>query len=80
MSAHLDAANLTQEQRAEVIAALDVALTDAFYVLLMGLAGSGSLGGSQQEYRILDEHLRPISPAGDGGLETLAFEIFQSDQ
>ena len=80
VSAHLHAANLSQQQRAEVIAALDIALTDTFYTLLMGLAGAGSLGGSQQEYRLSDEHSRPISPAGDDDLEALAFEIFQSEQ
>lgn len=80
VSDHLDAANLTQQQRIEVIAALDIALTDTFYTLLMGLAGACSLGASQQEYRLLDEHSRPISPAADGDLEALAFEIFQSGQ
>jgi hypothetical protein len=45
VSKHLEAANLTQNQRTEVIAALDLALTDAFYTVLMGLAGAGSLGG-----------------------------------
>lgn len=80
VSAHLDAANLSQQQMAEVIAALDIALTDTFYTLLMGLAGAGSLGGSQQEYRLSDEHSQPISPTGDGDLESLAFEIFQSGQ
>jgi hypothetical protein len=55
VSAHLDAAGLSPAQRAEVVAALDTALTDAFYTMLMGIAGAGSLGGSQQEYRLADE-------------------------
>lgn len=80
VSAHLDAADLSQKQRADVIAALDIALTDTFYTLLMGLAGAGSLGGSQQEYGLSDERSQPISPTGDGDLEALAFEIFQSGQ
>jgi hypothetical protein len=74
---HLKVANLTEQQRGEVIAALDVALTDAFYTLLMGLAGAGSLGGTQQIYQLFDEHSRPISRAGKGDLEALAFELFQ---
>lgn len=79
VGAHLDAADLTTQQRTEVLTALDIALTDTFYTLLMGIAGAGSLGGSQQEYRLADEHSRPISPSGDADLEALAFEFFQSD-
>ncbi|WCM25442.1 hypothetical protein NDN01_15410 [Sphingomonas sp. QA11] len=79
VGAHLDAAKLTQQQRAEVIAALDTALTDTFYTLLMGLAGAGTLGGSQQVYRLSDEHSRPITLSGNDDLEALAFEIFQSE-
>ncbi len=79
VGAHLDAAQLTPQQRAEVIAALDIALTDTFYTLLMGLAGTGSLGGSQQAYSLSDEHARPITPSGDDDLEAMAFEIFQSE-
>ena len=37
VGAHLDAAQLTPPQRIEVLAALNVALTDTFYTLLMGL-------------------------------------------
>jgi hypothetical protein len=79
VGAHLDAADLSPKQRDEVLAALDIALSEAFYILLMGIAGTGSLGGSQQEYRLADEHSRPISPSGDADLETLAFDLFQSD-
>jgi hypothetical protein len=79
VGAHLDAAQLTPAQRTEVLAALNIALTDTFYTLLMGLAGAASLGGSQQEYRLADEHSRPISPSGDADLETLAYDIFQQN-
>ncbi|WP_448501600.1 hypothetical protein [Sphingomonas sp.] len=78
VAAHLDAANLTVQQRTEVLMAFDIALTDTFYTVLLGLAGAGSLGGSQQQYRLADEHSRPISPSGDADLEALAFEFFQS--
>jgi len=76
VGAHLDAAELSPKQRTEVLAALDTALTDAFYTLLMGIAGTGTLGGSQQEYRLVDEHSRPISPSGDADLEAFAFDLF----
>ena len=76
--AHLDAAQLTPSQRIEVLAALNIALTDAFYTLLLGLAGAASLGSSQQMYRLADENACPISPAGDADLEASAYEIFQS--
>ena len=76
---HLRAAGLSDEQRREVFAALDLALTDAFYALLMGLAGAGSLGDTQQHYRLADERGRPIAPNGDADLEATAFELFQDE-
>jgi hypothetical protein len=79
VSVHLSAADLAAEQRKEIIAALDAALTDAFYVMLMGLAGAASLGGAQQEYRLADEAGQAISPSGDADLEMLAYEVFQAD-
>lgn len=76
---HLVAAQLSPKQRCEVIAALDVALTDTFYTLLMGLAGEASLGGKQQTYRLSDENGEPISPSEHADLGDLAFEVFLSD-
>lgn len=76
---HLDAAQLNSEQRRNVIAALDVALTDTFYTLLMGLAGEASLGGQQQVYRLSDEMGQPISPSEYADLGDLAFEAFRAD-
>ena len=73
----LRAAKLTDEQRCYVLAALDAALTDAFYTLLLGLDGAASLNGSQQSYRIIDERGNVVSP-GDGSLEALAFDVFQT--
>ena len=60
-----------------MIAAIDQALTDAFYTLLLGLDGSASLGGVQQGYRVQDETGCTIS-CGNGELEEHAFEAFQS--
>lgn len=74
---HLEVARLTAEQKLEVIAALDAALTDAFYTMLMGLSGAASFGGVQQEYRLTDEGGRPISPSGDADLEAIAYQLFQ---
>lgn len=70
-------AGLTPSQREQVVAAIDQALTDAFYTLLLGLDGSASIGGVQQGYRIQDEAGSTIS-RGDGELEELAFEAFQN--
>jgi hypothetical protein len=69
-------ANLTEAQRQCVVAALDAALTDAFYTILLGLDGAASLGGIQQRYRLQDEAGSLISD-GDGELEAAAFELLQ---
>ena len=45
VSRQLELAALEPEQRRAVLAAIDLALTDAFYTLLMGLSGAASLGG-----------------------------------
>lgn len=75
---HIDAAQLSADQRREVIAALDAALADTFYTLLMGLAGEASLGGQQQTYCLSDENGRPITPSEHADLGELAFEAFQA--
>ncbi len=76
VGALLGKAGLSESQRQSVLAALDTALTDAFYTLLLGLDGAASLGGTQQSYRLQDDAGRVISN-GDGALEEVAFEIFQ---
>jgi hypothetical protein len=72
----LQQAGLTDAQRESVIAALDAALTDAFYTILLGLDGAASLGGTQQCYRLQDEAGAVISD-GNGELEAAAFELLQ---
>ena len=52
-------------------------LTDAFYTLLLGLAGAASIGGVQQAYQIRDEHSNLIS--GSCELEAEAWEQFHGD-
>ncbi len=76
VGALLAQANLSESQREAVLAALDTALTDAFYTVLLGLDGAASLGGRQQSYQIQDEDGHLVS-SGDGELEALAFELFQ---
>lgn len=50
VSAHLDLAKLTQQQRVDVIATLNITVTDTFYTLLIGPVGALFSGGSQQDY------------------------------
>jgi hypothetical protein len=80
VAAHLEAAGLEAAQRTTVIRAIDQVLTDAFYTMLMALAGSGSLGGVQQIYRLADEEGRLLSPTPQGDLEKLAYAFFQAER
>lgn len=70
------AIGLPPEQRAKLWAALDTALTDVFYTLLLGLDGSAQVGGTQETFRIYDEAGNLISDCGE--LETEAYEQFQA--
>nr|WP_321439616.1 hypothetical protein [uncultured Hyphomonas sp.] len=76
---HLMAAGLNSNQREHVIKALDVALTDTFYTILMALDGEASLGAVQQEYRVQDENGNIVC-RGDGWLADAAYVVFQSDE
>lgn len=82
VSTYIDEANLSVEQREKIVAALDVALTDAFYTMLIGLAGAASLGSTQQEYRLADENSQAMFPAAslEDDLESLAYEFFHQGQ
>lgn len=70
-------AALTPEQKKLVLAALDTAVADAFYTLLIALDGGGSLGGNQQSYSLRDE-LGNVVSSGDGRLEAAAWQTLQS--
>ncbi len=72
----LQQASLSNAQRESVMAALDAALTDAFYTILLGLDGAASLGGTQLAYRLQDE-MGTIISAGNGELEEVAYELLQ---
>lgn len=53
-------------------------LTDTFYIILLGLDGSASIGNSQQSFKILDEDNNLISEGGD--LEGLAYDYFHGNK
>ncbi len=71
------ALGLPPDQQAQLWAALDTALTDVFYTLLLGLDGCAQIGGVQETFRIHDEAGNVISESGD--LETEAYEQFQAE-
>lgn len=73
---HLRAANLTEIQRKHVLAALNGALTDILYNLLVALDGSASIGGQQQVFRLTDENGCEVA-SGDGRLEAAAWTALQ---
>lgn len=76
---HLASAALSDDQRKHVMAAIDAALTDAFYAVLLALDGSTSLGGMQQSFLLTDES-GAIIANGDGQLEVEAWNALQSDR
>ena len=78
VTAFIERASLTPEQRKLILAALDTALTDAFYTMLLALDGAASLGDNQQIYTLHDE-LGNVVSAGDGALEAAAWNAFHSD-
>ena len=78
VASHLTAASLSPSQRKEVLAAIDAALTDAFYTLLLGLDDCASLGDVQQAFLLSDESGLVISN-GDGRLEAAAWEAFHGN-
>lgn len=75
VAARLAAAKLTPDQTIEIFAAIEAAVSDAFYNLLLALDGSASLGGSQQPFVLIDEEGEVIAN-GDGRLEAAAWEAF----
>ncbi len=68
----------SEESTAAVRRLLDLALTDAFYTVLLGLDGCTSLGDAiQQSYHIRSEDGSNITADG-GELEALAYKHFQA--
>ncbi|THD02724.1 hypothetical protein B1810_12410 [Panacagrimonas perspica] len=68
------ALNLTDEQRDELCVVIDGVLVDTFYSLLLGLDGSGQIGGTQEMYEIRGEDGELISSCGQ--IEAVAGEFF----
>ena len=77
VAAFIEKASLTREQRKLIFAALDTALTDAFYTMLLGIDGAAALGDGQQIYTLRDE-LGDVVSSGNGALEQAAYEAFHS--
>jgi hypothetical protein len=69
---------LNEQQAILLRDVLDVALTDTFYTLLLGLDGAASIGGNQQSYRVLDESDALVC-CGDGRLEAEAYLQFHQN-
>jgi hypothetical protein len=68
---------LSSEQREKLWPALDTALTDVFYTLLLGLDGCAQIGGVQEIFQIRDQAGNLISNCGE--LEEAAYEQFHGE-
>lgn len=79
VAALINMANLSSEQKQLVMSAIDTALTDAFYTVLLAIDGSCSLGHTQQSFTVSDSDGNVIAN-GDGRLEAAAWEAFHSNQ
>lgn len=77
VSQKISSMDLTEQQIVVLREVLNLALTDAFYTLLLGLDGAASIGGVQHGYRVLDEGGDLI--CGDGCVETEAYAQLQAD-
>ncbi|WP_022822315.1 hypothetical protein [Hymenobacter norwichensis] len=64
------------EHRLALEQLLDVVLTDTFYTMLLGLEGSGSIGGSQAPYELRDREGNLLTNGDIGGY---AWQYFQND-
>jgi hypothetical protein len=67
---------LSFEQHEKLWGALDTALTDVLYTLLLGLDGSAQIGGVQETFQIRDEAGNLISNCGE--IEAAAYEQFHA--
>lgn len=74
ISQKISSLNLSERQTIMLREVMDLALTDAFYTLLLGLDGVASIGGDQRNYRVLDEN--GLLVCGDGQVEAEAYAQF----
>ncbi|MFN7590371.1 MAG: hypothetical protein ACK501_05890 [Planctomycetota bacterium] len=65
---------LSSEQAAGVARAMDMAISDTMYTLLLGLDGAAGIGGVQESFRIRTE--QGASVAEPGELEAAAWRHF----
>ncbi|MEO5493311.1 MAG: hypothetical protein ABIR08_04710 [Sphingomonas sp.] len=79
VSKYVAAAELDAAQKEHVYAAIEAALTDAYYGLLLALDGSASLGGVQSSF-VLTDNAGDIIADGDGRLEAAAWDAFRSNE
>ncbi len=70
----LKSMNLSEEQYRILKKAFDIAFTDIFYSILLGLEGSASIGGIQETYDLRDEKGNQLNNGDIGGI---AYEYFQ---
>jgi len=77
VSQKISSMGLTAQQTMVLLDVLDLALTDTFYTLLLGLDGAASIGGVQHGYRVLDENGDLI--CGDGCVVSEAYAQLQVD-
>lgn len=76
-SQKLASMSLSEQQTIALREVLNLALTDTFYTLLVGLDGAASIGGVKHSYRVLDEDGRLL--CGDGRVEAEAYAQLQAD-
>ena len=69
--------DLSKKQQVVLKDIIDTILTDTFYTLLLGLDGEANIGGTQHNYKILDEDDNIISPNGE--IESEAWQQFHED-
>jgi hypothetical protein len=77
VSQKISSMDLTEQQTKAMRDVLNLALTDTFYTLLLGLDGASSIGGVQHGYRVLDEDGDLI--CGDGCVIAQAYAQLQAD-
>ena len=67
---------LNSTQQNSLAAALNAALTDTFYTLLLGLDGAAQIGGVQQQFHISNPDGTLVAKPGE--IEASAWEQFQT--
>lgn len=71
----IETLDLTAKQKKILIKAIDAALTDGFYTLLLGLDGAASIGEKQEMYKLTDEQGNELT---GGEIEAFAWEYFHN--